>query len=158
MLKDQVKRIYVTDSNTVSIVCPKCGKLRHGTIKAGSIRTRTMRVRCSCGEVFPIQMEFRRHYRKKTHLKGMFWQSEKGLDHPVVIKNISVSGIGFYTENSTLLSEGKPITIAFELDDPQRSLVRKRVVPRRKDGHFIGCEFTSHQYHYDKAIAYYLMP
>ncbi len=152
------RKVYVTGKDRISIVCPYCGNLHEGALKQGRSGSKVLRLRCSCGRHFPIILENRRHYRKPARLKGTIRINEQGTASPVLIKDLSLGGVCFITDDSRLLNRDRQLIIDFTLDDAHHSTVRKRAVTRRKEGNLVGCEFTSHQHYYDKALACYMMP
>jgi hypothetical protein len=104
-------------------------------------------------------LERRRHYRKLIDLYGTYWIKEKGLSRDMVIKDISRAGIKFHVDLKPLLKIGDSIGVEFRLDNPQRTLISKRVIVRNiRDGD-VGVEFINvdSSNAADVSIGFYLM-
>jgi len=75
----------------------------------------------------------------------------------ILIKSISVTGIGFETKSLRGIKVGDAFEIAFLLKDSFDSAVRESIVVRRVQGSFIGAEFLEKdKYNYE--LDFYVMP
>ncbi len=177
-----MKKIYISSENTATLVCPQCDKAQILDVtrykkKEGTIKIKfTFKCRhCYCGTEHAVDcdgtnckqgntlialLERRRHFRKKVNLAGKIWD-EDGTEAAVKILDISKKGMQFKVINPGTYEVGKKLTIAFELDDPQRSKINKNLVIRKIiPPDQLGVEFTSADNfisHSDKAIGFYLM-
>ena len=74
----------------------------------------------------------------------------------MVVKNISLSGIGFETLTGHQLKVGDEVTVKFALDDVSHSVIKKKVIVRVVKDKYLGCEFKEPA-QYDKALGFYLI-
>ncbi len=153
----QPLKVYVTRDNLALIRCSECN--RQKTIEAGQFRdlTKTIMVKCSCGFAFPILLEKRKHYRKLVNFIGRYHTDDGSeASRPVVIEDISRTGIRFRTNTKNELPEGKTITLYFVLDDEDRSPIELQVKLVRVRGMDVGGVLSSSNI--PKALAFYLLP
>jgi hypothetical protein len=83
----------------------------------------------------------------------------------MVVKNISLFGIGFTTHKPHGLEVGDKVTVEFTLDDSLRSKISTDVIVQcADDDNYVGCEFEQQADSEggvpcpDKAIGFYVMP
>ena len=140
-------------------MCPHCGFSRSVNAAKFKDRRDPVKIRCKCQSAFSVFFEFRRAYRKETHLRGKYSKlpvcEEWGR---MVVKNISLTGIGFATFTMPNLKKGDEGTVKFTLDDKRRSDVEKDAVVRVVKDNYLGCEFMEPVGFQDKALGFYLMP
>lgn len=150
-------KAFVRENDTATIVCPNCSIPKN--VAVGSFRNKNhlLKVRCPCGTVFKVHLDFRQHYRKPTDLPG-FYKTLKpsGLGSgAITIKNISFGGLGFTVSGVNNLKKGHKLLISFQLDDKKNTPLKKEVVVQSVSDNFIGCKFVETQA-YEKALGFYL--
>jgi hypothetical protein len=149
-------KFFVDSQNKAAIRCPKCGASR--TVDTATLKdaAKQIKITCKCGMVFKGVIEFRRRYRKAVRLPGKY----KDLNGPkrgaVVIKDLSMGGIGFTCDPTHKLEPGDHLEVVFQLDDAQKSEIRLLVTVRSVKGDFVGAERTDKQ-GYQGALGFYLM-
>jgi len=94
---------------------------------------------------------------KKTCLEGFY----KTLTRPdisgkILITEISAGGCHFSTFASHPFRPDDRLGIAFSLNDPRNSMVRKEAIVRSVDGRDIDCQFVILPGHYDPALGFYM--
>ena len=148
---------FVKD-NKATIICPACNKAK--TVQVASFRQKRhhIRVRCACGEIFTVLLDFRSHYRKSVNLSGTYEikhqrEKAKGAIH---ITNISLSGIRFTVSGLNLLQPGYLVSLDFQLDDRKQSCIRRLAIVRSVHGNRVGCEFIREEGQQDRDLAFYL--
>ncbi len=153
-----MKRVkaYAPDGENVTIACPGCGAMRHGSLRRIRVLKHSFLVRCSCGTRFNVVLELRKAYRKATYLLGTFRRPASD-PLPVVIENLSLGGVGFSLDPDKKLLVGERITISFSLDDARKTPVTRRATVRHVHDGYAGCEFQSHSGS-DRDLGFYLMP
>jgi len=158
MQSGDVQTVYVGPNNTALLKCPNCGSSR--TFDVGKFKGRKglLKLQCKCKSAFQVFLEFRKVFRKKTNLEGVFSvparDNERGR---IVVQNLSKKGIGFTTLSNHKLCQGDEIELVFTLDDQKKSRIAKHAVVRNTESYYVGCEFTG-QNHHDTALGFYLMP
>jgi len=149
-------KIYVRDNNTATLVCPSCQAVKH--FEAGRYRHQrhTFSVRCRCQNLFSVQLDFRRNYRKPTSLDGTYAVIRGGGGGGLIhISNISRGGIGFTVSGIHNIETGQLLQIEFQLNDKKKTVLQKQAVVRRVRQNSIGCEFN-YNANQDKALGFFL--
>ena len=159
----EIKKVYVNrNDDTALLECPYCGtaKTRHvGKFKGGR---RRVKVRCSCQSAFGVLFEFRKAYRRPTYLRGHYVKLPGADDgRNIVVRDISMTGIGLLTNGTQNLSRGDKLQVRFTLDDRARSEIEKDAVVRWAQDRYVGCEFLHSEETRgtdEAALSFYLMP
>ena len=149
------RKVYVNEDGKAVIVCPHCGTSKTVSVAKFRPSRNALKVRCTCRSTFTVCLEFRTAYRKQIYLPGHYTKMPVSWGD-MVVKNISLSGIGFETVTEHQLKVGDEVTVKFTLDDVSGSVVKKKVVVRVVKDKYIGCEFYERA-HYDKALGFYLI-
>jgi hypothetical protein len=137
--------------------CPSCEKVKQSKVDKFKGARHVLKVRCSCGIYFLVNLEFRKTYRKETNLTGKYTLLPEEIHQGrIVITNISKGGVGLQIPGVHKLKEGDNLQVQFVLDDVHSSEIDKKVVVRLVEGEHVGCEFAEASSH-DKAIGFYLM-
>ncbi|MBI9074699.1 MAG: PilZ domain-containing protein [Desulfatibacillum sp.] len=153
----QPKIVYVNSDETAVFVCPHCGASKTTSVSKFKNQRGAIKVRCACKEVYRTQLEFRKTWRKSTELNGLYTKaSDETMGGRMVVKNISQGGVGFVTKSKNRLEIGDLINLKFNLDDTEKSQIRKRAVVRVVEENYTGCQFTDISGTYDKALGFYL--
>jgi hypothetical protein len=158
MQSEHVEKVYVGPNNTAVLKCPHCGNTK--TLKVGRFKGRKdpLRMRCKCKAASHVRLEFRKAFRKKTSLEGIYTMVSGGTGRGrVVVQNLSRKGIGFTTLAKHNLRNGDQVEVAFTLDNEKRSRIEKRAVIRTVNGSYVGCELTE-KGRQDAVLGFYLMP
>src|SRR5262249_14265796 len=145
----QTHTIYANLNETVPIVCEQCH--RSEVVKATAMQDflQPLQIRCPCGTTFEVKIVIRQFYRKKTRLPGTYikydMQTEQILEQGrIIIEDISRTGLGFRTIYRHTILVNDVLSIAFTLDDKQKTDIRKSLRVRRINARFIGAEFVDH--------------
>lgn len=154
----EARKSFVNRDNMVVITCPACDEIRRVSAEKFGAKQHNVKVKCACGNVFLIDVEFRRAYRKQVNLSGSYsfgrgeWFSMKVLD-------ISKGGIGFETMSPQDIKPGNSLRVKFTLDDSKRSEIESNAIVKIVRHKFVGCEFRGNmQQEQEKALGFYLMP
>jgi hypothetical protein len=154
----ETRKVYVDQDNTATLVCPNCGLSKTANVTKFKDRKDPLKIRCKCGSSFSVSFEFRRAHRKETNLKGYYCRLPARKDwHEMLVKNISLTGIGFATFTAHNLRKGSEVRVRFTLDDASQSEIEKDVVVRVVKDKYLGGEFRERAL-FDKALGFYLMP
>jgi hypothetical protein len=179
MTDSNPQRTFVKPDDTAAITCPACQLTK--TIAVGKFRStrHTISVRCTCGHSFPVALDFRRHYRKKTTLPGIFdtadleldtikWKKSRltGVytlqapatgDGHMKVTNISLGGLQFVTPDDHAIEVGQKARVAFTLDDRHQTEIIKNVIIQSVNDHVIGCQFAEGET-LEQGLRFYLFP
>jgi hypothetical protein len=157
-----VERIYPTESNRVTLICPECKKAKTADVSQFINKSRTVKIKstCTCGHQWVSILEKRRQYRKAVNLTGTFdlIRDEKVVDRGgMTVMDMSFNGVKMRMNVDRNLQVGDRLDIEFNLDDDPHTLMKKRVTIRNKNGLFVGATFRSSD-SYDPVLGFYLMP
>lgn len=156
--KNSTDKAFVREDNKATIVCPECNMAKSVSVTAFRHKQHTVKIRCGCGHVFKLQLEFRKHFRKDTDLKGTY-----KMDPPATgggqttVVNLSLSGACFEVKGIHDLKVGQKGSLVFTLDNRKETILYKQVTVKSVKGNLIGCEFVEDQA-YMKELGFYLLP
>jgi hypothetical protein len=157
MTGTEIKKLYVTADGAVTFICPKCGAARKESVQQYKEHKGPITINCTCSNIYEVQLEFRKFYRKETHIDGVYMQSTKSGDwEKMVVKNLSMRGCGFEAWKTSTLLIGEEIKVEFVLDDPGRSKIKKKAIVREVRGHYVGCQFSDLPGAYDADLGFFL--
>ena len=157
------QKIFLSDSKTVTITCPQCGKSK--TADASPYfaidKPVQLKINCTCGHRYPVFLERRKHYRKVVHLRGKFFhKAYNGIatQGGVTVQDLSRNGARLKLDVDENIRVGDTIFVDFYLDDSARSRIRKEVIARHKGGSVVDAEFASvtEGDPSDRALGFYL--
>ncbi len=152
------QKAFVRDDGTTVLKCPFCRHARTVSVTKIKDKKKLIKVKCSCQKSYSVSLELRKMYRKSTNLNGRYINLSLGNETGVmIVKDVSMGGIGFEAVGSCRISVEHELKVAFTLDDTHSSVIEKMVVVRIVRGKFVGCEFL-HAHEYDKALGFYLLP
>ena len=174
------KKVYVTESNTITLGCPKCGRFKDVDItplmrREGNVHL-SYRFRCStcdcghisceeCGEencsngqTNLIQIERRRYFRKKVDLPGSLSDNNK-KQYPVRVRNLSHNGVELVIRTPHSFVADQELFIQFTLNDTKKTFIEKTIIVRKVEKFNIKAEFekTDSFDINNKKIGFYLM-
>ena len=154
-------KAFANEEGVAVFTCPKCKTTKTADVRQYQHLQKAVRarIRCACGHRFVALVERRKHYRKQVNLNGMYILKPGSTEGPITIRDISRTGIHFIHESRMDFEVGTRMMVAFQLDDKQRTEIRKEVIIRNVSGAKIGAEFYTidPQNVYDKALGFYMM-
>ena len=157
MIKTLIKKIYVNPDGTVTFICPKCNCARRESAEQYKDYRGSLRIECTCTNVYEVQLEFRKFYRKEIYLDGLYFISSRPGDWgKMVVRNLSVEGCGFETMKKNNLVAGEEIKVEFMLDDNRNSMIRQKAVVMVSEGQYVGCKFSRPPSLADPDLSFYL--
>ena len=122
-----MRKVYVDDTNRVTIICPKCGSEKNIDVSNFKDTHKKLKAKCRCGEVFRLTLEFREHYRKKVWLHGEYFVQGKDERGEINIEDISAGGIRFACLKPHYISRNDIVELKFTLDNPMRTEIHTLV-------------------------------
>jgi hypothetical protein len=155
--QDEIQKIYVKQDGVAVIKCPGCEAAK--TLKVDKFKgpKHLLNVKCRCHNLFRVNLEFRKLYRKMAGFPGHYvLLPEKICRHHMMVVNISKGGFGLHISGDHRLTPGQKLQVSFALDDKQGSLIDRRVVVRLVKDNYVGCELVGDISH-DKALGFYMM-
>ncbi len=107
--------------------------------------------------MFRVCLECRRHYRKSTKLLGQCVNlSNHREKHDVIIKNISLGGIGFVPFRKCGARKDDRLQVSFNLNDLPYTPIDTHMTVRSTTNDYIGCQFNKTE-HFKIALGFYLI-
>ena len=154
----EIQKLYIGEDNTAVIVCRHCGLSKRINVVKFKGRQDPVKIRCKCQSTFRVLFEFRGAYRKETCINGKYGKLPACKEWSrMVVKNISITGIGFTTLIMHNLKKDDKVKVKFTLDDKIRSDVEKDAVVRAVRDNYLGCKFTVPVGFENKALGFYLI-
>jgi hypothetical protein len=154
-------KLYVNVEDQVSITCPRCSAVKVANVKKYKGSRKPLTVRCHCGWLFHAILETRKYYRKYVKLTGSYARVGSQNYGPMMVENLSMSGIGFRTRVQHPVRVGDILHVKFMLDNRIRTEIAKDIVVKIVIGQvadaFLGAEFCDMTADY-KDLAWYLHP
>ncbi|MCP4370824.1 MAG: PilZ domain-containing protein [Deltaproteobacteria bacterium] len=157
------EKIFVTEDNMAVFECPQCKKTRREDVSRfkDTRQAAKIRAKCSCGHLFKVILERRRSFRKKVNFPGTYthvfpdYREDNG---GITVKDLSRSGVKIKLNVEKEFKIGDILTVEFQLDDNNRSSIKKEAVIRKISNPYLGLEFNSvdSSNPSDKAIGFYL--
>lgn len=151
-------KAYVREDDKATIVCPECNMTKSISVTAFRHKKHVVKIRCQCGHAFSLQLEFRKHFRKKTELQGTYKIDPPGVGGgQTKVVNLSLSGARFEVKGLHDLQVGQKGSLVFTLDNRKETILYKQVIIKSVHDNQIGCEFVEDQA-YMKELGFYLLP
>ncbi len=154
----ETPKSFVKTDGEAMIVCPACDAAR--AISAAQFRHRLhlIKVKCKCGHVFKVHLEFRRSFRKTTELEGTYDLSPPAIGGgKIKIMNLSLNGVCFEVRGIHYMQVGQLGSLVFTLDNRKETVLFKKVIIKTVTGNRIGAEFVEDRA-YEKELGFYLLP
>jgi len=140
------KNVLVNHDNIATFICQKCGAVKELNVfkYIGKAARKQYLYKCSsCGHSFTVLLERRKFFRKEVHIPGFFSLRDKEEKIPMIVTDISRSGLRIQLKGKMDLKMGEHLTVEFHLDNKARTFIRKDVVIRAICGLQLGTEFYS---------------
>lgn len=158
---DQDQKVFISNNNTATFVCPQCGNVTTTDVsKYASIDQKvTVKCRCNCGNYFKVSLEKRRQYRKSTDLPGVYYhRMENGDIGKGNMRVVDISSNGFKLKLSVPqnFAIGETLQVQFHLDDSRRTRIEKEVIVRNVKTNLVGTSFAPTEGD-DPHLGFYLM-
>jgi PAS domain S-box-containing protein len=157
------QRVYAREDGLVLLTCPHCGLRESVTLARFERLGNAITVLCNCHKRFAAVLEKRRSARKAVHLEGHFTIAEYGPNDtkgsiwgPMVVKNLSKSGMRFSSQRADLIRPGDVLMVRFNLDNSNKALIHKKVEVVSIQGKYVGCRFTEAD-EYDITLGFYFI-
>ncbi len=157
-------RLFAADGADYQMTCPKCGRQEAIAPVVFEKMGAVLRVNCPCNCSFRIIREMRHTYRKAVRLEGLFAQDVSDLNKmavvnvwgPMVVTNISKTGLKFTADKASLLRNGDRVHLRFYLDNSAKTLIKKSAQVKSIQGDTAGCEFLGSD-RYDVTLGFYFL-
>jgi PAS domain S-box-containing protein len=156
--------VFPGEDGKYLMTCPQCGFQDTVSGRLFEIMGSAVRVQCPCRHRFRIIRELRTNFRKRVRLEGYFAQERHNGNKlasgdvwgPMVVLNLSRTGLQFKCGNAGLLRAGDFLQVRFNLDNANQTLIKKTVVVRSVSADMVGCQFDGTD-RYDAVLGFYFL-
>ena len=120
--------VFVKPGHSAIVSCPYCQCRKEIPVAKFRGKKCSLKIKCSCTEVYIANLEFRKKPRKKTSLAGSVTNhSQKKFSGAIVVKNLSMGGMEFITTTTDRFRNGDELTVTFTLDNAEQTTIKKEV-------------------------------
>lgn len=153
--EDDWPLLNVNSEMKVQAPCLSCKRVNVLDLSGERDMITAAQVNCECGARYPVRLEFRKTYRKRASLDG-FYFDEDGTKREMIVRDISLGGVGFHTREPHRLKPRHIIDVLFHLDDAKGTRIFRKVMVRNVRGRFVGVQFLERRER-DKELGFYLL-
>jgi hypothetical protein len=150
-----MKKVFVSNSGQATITCPICGFTKDIDVKKFKKTQKNPKIKCKCGEIFQVTLEFRKHYRKNVRLPGEYVIKESGQKEDIIIRDLSLGGIRFESLKPHQIMIDDVLEVKFKLDNEMRSEIRKLVTVKWIRDRIVGAQYC-YPSQIDKDLGFYM--
>lgn len=151
------RKVYADANGFVMFACPNCGKVQKEQAQTYKGFKGPIKIPCKCGNSYEAEIEFRKSFRKETHLDGIYiTASNPGNWIKIIVRDLSMHGCKFETLNANPLKPDEEINIEFRLKNAKNSIIRKKAIIRYVNKNFAGCKFKEQAGDFDPDLGFYL--
>jgi hypothetical protein len=154
----EISKVVVKEGDIAIVTCPFCRKTKKiSVLKYKNASKRKLTIKCICDKVFSLSLEFRRHFRKPAGLlvESVNLSNDRVKEN-LVMKDISLSGIGLCPFKEHQVQKDDLLQVAFNLNDAGHTFIETDVTVRSTTDDYIGCEFNSTQ-KFMTSLGFYLV-
>ena len=150
-----MERVYVDDTNHVTITCPKSKLEKNLDVTDFKDSHKRLEAKCKCGEVFRVELEFRRYYRNEVRLAGEYFFQEKDERGDILIEDISMTGIRFSSLKPHNISKDDSVELKFTLTNQRKTEIKTLVKIIWIADRNVGAQFIDLK-HFKQDLVFYL--
>jgi len=156
------KKVFINDEGIAVVTCPECNTSKNMDARKYRKLDKAVRakVKCKCGNTFPVLLERRKYFRKSVNLKGKFTVKSEKNSGTMKVDDLSRTGLHFTVNLPPRFKVDDKVIVEFDLDDKKQTFISKETIIKTISGMNIGAEFntvSSSDIEYDKAIGFYMM-
>ena len=137
---EQIAKCYVNDDGKTTLKCPNCDIQKEIDTTKHVFSRKSFKATCKCGTKFRGKFEFRKHFRKQVRLSGHYIHKITKSKNNILVKNLSLKGVGFTCLGRPNLQIGDNLEITFWLDNPKSSKIQLWVEVKSVSGYYIGVQ------------------
>ena len=164
-MAEQLIEVHLSPQKTFLVVCPHCNQSKIFNLNDLPPNSpNPFTYGCRCGWFSSVLLNYRRSYRKRVNLAGMFTvpSESKKIERICTILDISATGMQIMTDFFKTISEGQLIHTTVVLDDKLRTRLELHCVVLRiiRDNarSRLRLELVNLNTHQQQILGSYLMP
>ena len=130
MQKDKLNQKYFVNQNShLSIQCHVCKKSRTFPLETFRDKQHTLKVKCPCNNTFVIDIEFRKHYRRKVNFTGSYRLATATLEEEksCTVTGLSLGGLSIKIINDETVHKSDELIVRFRLDNKTQHEVQRKI-------------------------------
>ena len=138
------QKYFVNNLSQLSIQCLSCKKTRTFPVEILREKQQAIKVKCSCEHTFTIDIEFRKHYRRKVDFSGKYRLATASVEEVknCIVADLSLGGLSIKIINDESIAENDELIVNFRLDDEAHHEIERKIQVRHIDQkNRIGGEF-----------------
>jgi c-di-GMP-binding flagellar brake protein YcgR len=129
------QKYYVNTKDLIAIQCLVCKKSQTISVERLRSKNHTLKVKCPCSHSFVVEIEFRKEYRKKVNIAGIYREKTRS---PIeaqgcTVTDISLGGLAITINNKTSVELSDELVVSFRLDDTLPNVIDKTINVRHFD-------------------------
>jgi hypothetical protein len=138
------QKYFISRKEVVTIKCIHCGRVRNLSVARLKDTKHSMKINCSCEEIFEVDLEFRQHYRKKTQtvctLRAL--STPKKRARQGIITDESAGGLLLQIAEEIPIQKNDQLIVSYRPDGGSLQEMERIISVRHYDrGHRIGGAF-----------------
>lgn len=154
----EAKKVLVKKSDETIICCPLCQQVKNVSVgQYRKNRQRDLRVKCSCGHLFCLCLEYRQQPRKHVKLLGKFTNITRHRNsQAIIVGNISAGGIGFRPFGRHGVKKDDLLQVEFTLNDFKKTDIEAIAKVSVTTSDYVGCKFNATE-NFKISLGFYLL-
>ena len=156
--------VFPRDDGLVLLTCPRCGFQESVSVGQFNKLGNAVSVQCPCKKQFAAVLEKRHYFRKPVQLEGYFTlkgdlgavDTDGSIWGPMIVQDLSKAGLRFSSQKAGLIHTGDFLTVRFNLDNTNQSLIYKPAKVISVSGDMVGCRFEGSD-SYDITLGFYFI-
>ncbi|MDX1775565.1 MAG: PilZ domain-containing protein [Desulfobulbales bacterium] len=153
----ETRKVLVKEGDVIDITCASCLKTKKlSVVQHKESGKRDLRIKCCCNTIFCICLEYRHHFRKPIKLLGRSINLSKKEGRDIVIKNISLGGIGLSPLKNHRTQLNDLLQLKFTLNDSNSTPIEAKAAVKTVIDNYIGCEFEATE-NFKTSLGFYLL-
>ncbi len=156
--------VFLRDDGLILLTCPYCGTQETTSISQFEKLGNAIMAQCPCHERFAAVLEKRRAHRKSVNLEGYFTiagefgpnDAKGSIWGPMVVRNLSKTGLRFFSKRVDLIRPGDFLMVRFNLDNSNKALIHKQAEVIAIHEQEVGCRFKGAD-QYDITLGFYFI-
>ncbi len=123
------QKYFVNKNSQLAIQCLACKKSRTLPIEILKEKQHTIKVKCPCNNTFMVDIEFRKHYRKKVNFIGGYRLSNApvGDTKDCTVTDLSLGGLSIKIINDETIKEFDELIVIFSQDDQSNNEIERKI-------------------------------
>jgi len=122
--------VFVNEENMALIHCPYCESMKQVPVEKFKGTKHSLKVKCACGEVFKVDLNFRKNIRKNTDFACTYYKESqhKSAAEECRVVNLSFRGVGLKLYKPGYVAKENKLIVSFTLDDARQTPIKRKII------------------------------